>query len=50
MLGQNPEVLDGHPFKFNINLTGNLDPILKAIAKGRNISSDLLGRTWRLQR
>jgi len=37
-------------FKFNINLTGNLGPILNAIAKGRKISNDLLSRTWRLQR
>ena len=50
MLGQNPDVLEGHPFRFNINLTGNLNPILNAIAKGRNISSNLLSRTWRLQR
>lgn len=40
--GNNPDVLDGHPFRFNINLSGRLEPILEAIQTGSRISADLL--------
>ncbi len=48
ILGRNPDVLEGHPFQVNINLTGDLGPILDAVRQGREISSDLLRRSWRL--
>jgi len=40
--GANPAVLDGHPFRFNITLSGQLDPILAALREGRRIGSGLL--------
>ncbi|MBK1698035.1 intermembrane phospholipid transport protein YdbH family protein [Rhodovibrio salinarum] len=44
MQGRNPDVLDGYPFKFNINLTGDLNPILQALQKGQTLTTDLLQR------
>ena len=44
MQGNNPDVLDGYPFKFNINLTGDLEPILSALQTGRRLTTDLLRR------
>jgi hypothetical protein len=44
MQGSNPDVLDGYPFKFNINLTGDLEPILSALQTGRRLTTDLLQR------
>lgn len=40
--GANPDVLDGHPFNFNINLSGELDRILAAVREGRRIGAGLL--------
>ena len=40
--GANPDVLDGYPFRFNINLMGDLEKILAAIAKGQSLTQDLL--------
>lgn len=40
--GNNPSVLDGHPFRFNITLSGRLEPILEAIQAGNRISAGLL--------
>jgi hypothetical protein len=40
--GANPEVLDGHPFRFNINLSGELGPILEAVREGQRIGTELL--------
>lgn len=40
--GANPAVLDGHPFDFNINLSGQLDRILAAVREGRRIGAGLL--------
>jgi hypothetical protein len=48
ILGSNPDVLEGHPFQVNINLTGDLGPILDAVRQGHEISSDLLRRSWKL--
>ncbi len=45
LLGRNPDVLDGHPFRFNINLAGNLDRIVAALRAGGRISGDLLRRS-----
>lgn len=49
LLGRNPDVLEGHPFKFNINVTGNLRPLLQALSEGYAISDEALRRSWRLQ-
>jgi len=40
--GANPAVLEGYPFRFNINLSGELAPILEAVREGRRIGADLL--------
>ena len=40
--GKNPDVLDGYPFRFNVNLSGRLEPILEAIQAGERIGTDLL--------
>ena len=40
--GANPAVLDGYPFRFNINLSGELAPILEAVREGRRIGAELL--------
>jgi hypothetical protein len=40
--GSNPTVLDGYPFRFNINLSGELAPILEAVREGRRIGAGLL--------
>lgn len=44
MQGRNPEVLDGYPFRFNIDLTGDLEPILAALQEGRRLTTELLDR------
>ncbi len=49
MLGRNPAVLDGYPFQFNITLSGDLEPLLEALARGRKLSSDLLERSLKLR-
>jgi hypothetical protein len=48
MRGHNPAVLEGHPFQFNINLTGNLDETLAAVLAGYRASSRLLRRALEL--
>jgi hypothetical protein len=40
--GANPAVLDGYPFRFNVNLSGQLAPILEAVREGRRIGAELL--------
>ncbi len=40
--GQNPEVLEGQPFVFNITLSGNLETLLGALSLGEGITTDLL--------
>ena len=40
--GANPDVLDGHPFRFNVNLTGNLETVLNAFEEGQSLTQDLL--------
>ncbi|MFB3149145.1 MAG: YdbH domain-containing protein [Alphaproteobacteria bacterium] len=41
LAGRNPDILDGHPFAFNIGLTGNLDAITEAIRKGVRLKGAL---------
>jgi hypothetical protein len=40
--GKNPDVLEGHPFAFNIALSGNLGNVLDAIRKGMRLSGELI--------
>ncbi len=42
MEGNNPAVLEGHPFDINISLTGDADPLLQALLAGQQLSADLL--------
>ncbi|MCP4329293.1 MAG: hypothetical protein GY791_12745 [Alphaproteobacteria bacterium] len=42
MEGQNPDVLEGYPFRFNITLSGDLEPVLDALQQGEGLSTDLL--------
>ena len=50
ILGHNPKVLDGHPFRFNIALTSDLSPILEALRQGYELTDSLFRRTWNLGR
>ncbi len=47
--GKNPDLLDGYPFNLNINLTGDLTPVLDALSRGIDITQELVSRSWRLQ-
>ena len=47
LAGRNPDVLDGHPFAFNIGLTGNLDAIGDAIRKGQSLKGALFRKLLR---
>ncbi len=49
LLGHNPAVLEGHPFKFNINLTANVDSLIAAILEGYRTSKQLIGRALEIQ-
>lgn len=49
ILGNNPSVLDGYPFRFNINLSGNIASLMAAILQGLAISDDLIQRSWKLR-
>lgn len=40
--GMNPNVLDGHPFRFNISLTGDIEPLLAALKAGQGLTADIL--------
>lgn len=42
--GHNPAVLDNHPFRLNISVTGDVEPLVKAVARGRELTDELLGR------
>ncbi len=48
ILGNNPDVLEGHPFQLNINLTGNSTQILEAILLSRTLIGEIMGRARRL--
>lgn len=49
LAGKNPAVLEGYPFVFNINLAGNLNPIMAAVEQGLRLSDAVFGRAWTLQ-
>lgn len=40
--GSNPDVLNGYPFRINVNLYGDLENVLAAIAEGQSLTQDLL--------
>ena len=42
MQGNNPAVLEGHPFDINISLTGDAGPLLDALLVGQQLSNDLM--------
>lgn len=48
-LGGNPEVLDGQPFRFNINLESNLTSVLNALQQGLSLSDEAVRRAWQLR-
>ena len=48
ILGHNPEVLEGHPFQLNINLTGNSSQILEAVVLSRALIGEIMARARRL--
>jgi len=39
--GNNPAVKDGHPFRFNISLSGDLEEILEAVREGNRLGASL---------
>ncbi|WP_316977888.1 intermembrane phospholipid transport protein YdbH family protein [Shumkonia mesophila] len=39
--GHNPAVKNGHPFRFNISFSGDLEKILAAVREGRRLGSNL---------
>ena len=43
LLGSNPAVLDGHPFRFNINLKSNVDELIAALLQGYRIATERVG-------
>ena len=48
LLGNNPKVLEGRPFRLNINLESNISDILKALGQAYGVSSKALQRAFRL--
>ena len=48
LLGKNPDVLEGHPFRFNINIEGNTDSMLAALGQAYRLSNRLLRRAWQI--
>ena len=49
ILGNNPAVLEGHPFQLNINLESNIDRLLDALLAGYRLSNQTLQRLWSLR-
>jgi hypothetical protein len=47
LLGHNPEVLDGYPFRFNINLEGDTDRLAAALGQTYSLSNRMLRKFWR---
>ncbi len=41
MEGHNPAVKNGHPFRFNISFSGDLESVLAAVREGRRLGSSL---------
>ena len=50
LLGHNPDVLEGHPFAFNIGFSSNLDKILQALRQGKGLSQEIIRRAWTRRR
>jgi hypothetical protein len=48
--GANPDVLEGHPFNFNINLTTDPTKLLAALREGALASREAMERAWKLSR
>ncbi len=44
--GNNPDVLDGYPFRININLQTNLAQVLDALREGYRLNPDLFKGGW----
>jgi len=49
LAGNNPDVLEGYPFLFNVTVSGDMRPLLTALARGRSLSADLLQDAISLQ-
>ena len=49
MLGQNPAVLEGHPFRFNIRLASNLPQLVEVLRQGSGLTQGVLGKLWKFQ-
>jgi hypothetical protein len=47
LLGHNPDVLEGYPFRFNINLEGNTGQLVEALSQAYRLSNRMLRRVWR---
>ncbi len=47
LLGHNPDVLDGYPFRFNINLEGDTDRLVAALSQAYSLSNRVLRQFWR---
>ena len=47
LLGHNPDVLDGYPFRFNINLEGDTDRLMAALGQAYSLSNRMLRQFWR---
>jgi hypothetical protein len=47
LLGKNPDVLDGQPFRLNINLEGETGPLAEALSEAYILSNRMLRRAWR---
>ncbi len=50
LLGRNPDLLDGYPFRFNINLEGNTGRLVAALGEAYSLSNRMLRRAWRFAR
>ena len=50
LLGHNPAVLDGYPFRFNINLEGNTNRLVAALSQAYSLSNRMLRQFWRPDR
>jgi hypothetical protein len=46
LLGKNPAVLEGHPFRFNISIEANTGKLVTALTTIYQVPNDLLRRAW----
>jgi hypothetical protein len=47
LMGRNPDVKEGHPFRLNINLEGDTGPLVEALSQAYILSNRMLRRAWR---